>query len=96
MKKRDKRFLNESLDEYGYVAWSLRTKGDITYGNSVVEANLDIADCSKSIGLDFDCEKPRHIQKRIDKLDELLKSLQEFREALEEAKHETYRTKYYY
>lgn len=96
MKKRDKQFLNESLEEFGMVGWSVRTKDDIEWGCDLLSAELIIKDCSNTITLDFDCEKQPHVQKRIDKLETLINSLTDFRDALVEAKQDITNKKFYY
>lgn len=96
MKKRDKKFLNDSTSEFGSVAWSVSTEDG--YDMYVLEGSLQIQDCGSRISLDFDCEKPKHIQKRIDKLDSLIHSLQEMKVALEEGQSEVLgrKPKFYY
>ena len=84
MKKRDKRFLNDSHEEFGYICWSVST--EVTYGG-IVSAELSIADCSKTICLEFDCHEQKHIQKRIQKLDNMMESLHNMREALVEVQN---------
>ena len=86
MKARDKRFLNNSFDE-GAVSWTLKSGKDKPYGEFVT-AYLLISDCSKSVELDFCCENYKHVGKRIDKLDNLIDSLNDLREALVQAKKE--------
>lgn len=96
MKKRDKRFLNESLEEFGMVGWHVKTKEDRSWNGEIVDSELVIKDCNDTIALNFSCDKPHHIQKRIDKLDTLLESLNGLRETLVKAQEETSTRKFYY
>ncbi len=90
MKKRDKRFLNDRQDEGGSVSWEVKVQPSNRHSSNdaTLYGNLSISDCSDSINLDFECYNftPYKVQKRIDKLDELLTSLYLMREALTEAK----------
>lgn len=97
MKARDKRFINNSFNESGAVSWHVST-GETDWGfSNLVNAELQISDCSKTICLDFNVEKETHFDKRIGKLDELMTSLTLMREALVEAKAEHKgKKKFYY
>lgn len=97
MKKRDKRFLNESTEEFGSISWSVVSGDPVNRWDSLVESDLRISNCSKNIHLDFNCEKLSHIDKRLVKLDNLIDSLTLFKEALLEAKKEVKsKNKFYY
>jgi hypothetical protein len=84
MKARDKRFLSESVEEFGSVSWCVHS-AEKSYDNPV-EASLRITDCHNVVNLDFDCRNPdmidKHLSKRITKLDTLIESLIEMRTAL--------------
>lgn len=96
MKKRDKRFLNDNHEEFGSVSWRVTTEGDGGLFNRSVLAELRIADCYKVVSLDFDCDKASHIDKRLSKLDSLIDSLQDMREALVEAKEDVVSSRRFY
>ena len=92
MKARGKKFLSDSYDQNGRITWSVHTGGRFY----LVEASITISDCSRDITLDFDCEKVRHIDKRINKLERLIIELEDVKLALVEAKNEFSKKKFYY
>ena len=96
MLKRNKTFLSQSHQETGNIAWYVSTdRGDQDFFSELVSSDLKISDCSGSISLDFSCEKPSHIDKRIDKIDTIIQELQSMKEGFLEAKKSLQR-KYYY
>lgn len=82
---RDKRFLNDSHYEFGTVAWNVSTHQQ-TSSEFSISADLRITDCSDVINLEFSSrEDPESSEKRMDKLDTLIESLQSFRATLQKA-----------
>lgn len=79
-RKNSKRFLSDTPCEYGSVCWEVSADPEDRY--DLIDSNLRIADCGKSIDLGFSTRKEEHLDKRIQKLDTLIESLQEMREAL--------------
>tara|TARA_Y100001956_G_scaffold80092_2_gene94598 strand:- start:281 stop:580 length:300 start_codon:yes stop_codon:yes gene_type:complete len=79
----DKRFLNSSPHETGYVCWAVGLSVD-NYDYRRVTCDLKIADCTDQIILDFACYKAEDIPKRIEKVDALIDSLQKLRASLVE------------
>ena len=96
MIKRNKTVLSESHLETGNIAWYVSTNGsDYSFLSELINSELKIYDCSGSVTLDFSCEKPSHIDKRIEKIDVLIKELESMKEAFVDAKKSLER-KYYY
>lgn len=90
MKACDKRFLTNNPEEFGSVGWGVKTNPEDYYK---IQAELRITDCYEKVTLDFNCEKEKHIDKRIQKLDNLIESLNLMRDSLVEAKSETFTNK---
>lgn len=84
MKARNKTFLNDSHEETGYISWYVSNEGDLTFGN-VLDASIRIADCSKTVDLDFECWKDADLRKRLAKANILLDELKKFTNSLETA-----------
>lgn len=95
MIKRNKTFLSQGHLETGNIAWYVSTEGEYTFLSELVNSELKISDCSSSVTLDFSCEKPSHIDKRISKIDILIKELESMKEGFVDAKKSLGR-KYYY
>jgi len=74
-----KTFLSNDADETGSICWRVSTP---TGHHLVVEADIKIYDCSRSISLDFDCWDQSQIVERIAKADVLLAEIQAFKEEL--------------
>ena len=84
----EKKFLNNMPSEYGSICWDVR--GDINEdkgGKPYLSGDIRLADCYKSINLDFWCKKPAHFKDRLNKIDTLIGSLLEFRRAYTEARY---------
>lgn len=81
MKEREKQFLNDSHEEFGYVSWRVSVD-KMGHNYYPVNSSLHIADCSDKITLDFDCRDTKSIDKRIAKLDVLIDSLLRMRTTL--------------
>lgn len=98
MKAQGKKFLTDRGDEGGSVRWSVSLNATDDYGlfNPFIEAELILTDCYKSINLEFNCYKARHIGKRIAKLDVLIQELGLFRVALVQAQLESKPKKFCY
>lgn len=79
---RNKTFLSDSHSEFGYVSWYVqhgRDYLDSEHPPNYTSAELRIADCSKSICLDFYSDGKKNHGKRVDKLDRLINELLIFR-----------------
>lgn len=82
---RDKCFLNDSHYEFGTVAWSVSTY-QYSERDFTVNADLRMSDCGDVINLEFGSSAERESsEKRMDKLDTLIESLQKFRAVLQQA-----------
>lgn len=82
----DKRFLSEVADEYSSVGWNVGVENWGGSSKSVIESSLRVADCSRSVTIEFDIyDETDSVSQRIKKVDELVRSLLLFRDALEEA-----------
>lgn len=95
MIKRNKTFLSQGHLETGNISWYVSTDGEFSFVSEVISSELKISDCSGSVTLDFSCEKPSHIDKRIEKIDILIKELESMKEGFVDAKKSLER-KYYY
>lgn len=96
-KARNKVFLNDNHEEFGYVAWFVKPyKNIITGEEGDYTSQLLISDCTHSIGLDFDFENKHQLNKRIEKLDTLITELQSMRKVLESCKDKFKPKKFYY
>lgn len=98
IKRRSKTFLSDSHEEFGYVAWVVKPYSDILSGDEKKEYSCDlyIADCTRSISLEFDFENKQQLDKRIEKLDALIKELNDMRDTLTECKETLFNKKFYY
>lgn len=81
-KARGKEWLNDSFDEHGAVSWSVKAIKD---NDSAVWADVRIQGCDDHIYLDFHYTTPRQLSGRINKVDVLIKQLEEFRNSLLES-----------
>lgn len=82
-----KQFLNNSEDETGYIivkASSPKYEDINNYhaAHPELTAEVQIADCSKKIYLDFSCYKDSDVRKRLDKIDVLINNLLDLRHEL--------------
>lgn len=75
MKYYDKRFLSDRSDEGGSIRWTLDTENRFN-------TEIIITDCSNSVNLDISFYKNKHIDRRIEKLDNLINSLTKLRKCL--------------
>jgi hypothetical protein len=77
---RDKVFLGESHEEFGYIAYNYNLNGPnggCPYmGDRMVSGEVSIADCHNKITLDFGCNNVKTLKKRINKLEVLINTLQ--------------------
>lgn len=89
MKAQGKRFLTGRGDEGGSVRWYASTNNTSPLSYYLLEAELYLTDCSKSITLEFSCDKHKHLAKRIAKLDVLLAELGAFKAVLIQAQDAT-------
>lgn len=80
VRKTVKKFLSDTPYEYGSVCWEVVVDPIDKY--ELVQADLRIADCSKSIDLTFGSRKKKHMGYRVKKLDVLIAELQAMREFL--------------
>ncbi|CAM0109119.1 hypothetical protein VPH70E343_0092 [Vibrio phage 70E34-3] len=82
---RDKCFLNDSHYEFGTVSWHVSTR-QYSERDITVDADLRMTDCGDVINLEFGSSSERESsEKRMDKLDTLIESLQKFRSVLQKA-----------
>lgn len=80
VRKTSKQFLSDTPYEYGSVCWEVFVDPEDRY--DLIQADLRITDCSEKIILGFSSQKEKHIDKRIQKLDNLIDSLKEMRKVL--------------
>ena len=78
MRARDKRFLNDSVKEWGFVGWEIDNE---TEGDTGTYAYIRVNDCNNCAILDFNAQPGKQHAKRLKKLDVLISSLQDFRAA---------------
>lgn len=85
-----KEFLSPCADESGSMVIQIETPltSQITEymirdGSPWVRASMGITDCSRRIELDFDCSSQASFEKRIAKLDKMLKEVQDMRNQYE-------------
>ena len=71
-------WLNGDQAMQGHLIWYVDTQYDI-------DAHVTVADCSRTVSLDFDCGKPAENRKKLKKLDRIIAELTKFRAALVEA-----------
>lgn len=81
-----KEFLSPAAWETGSIVCQIETPlvKDITQyqieqGYTSMHSSIKLSDCSKSITLDFDCHDQSSFEKRIEKLDTMLKEVQDMR-----------------
>lgn len=80
IRKTSKKFLSDTPYEYGSVCWEVCVDPEDRY--DLLQANIRIADCNENIRLQFSSQKEKHLDKRIQKLDNLIDSLKEMRKVL--------------
>lgn len=87
-----KEFLSPCADESGSIVCQIETPRQkdiheyhVRDGSTWVRASIKINDCHKSALLDFDCSTQKGYEKRIEKLDKLLKEVQDMRNQYQEA-----------
>jgi hypothetical protein len=85
-----KEFLSPCADETGSVVCQIETpllkdisERYVEQGNAWMHGHIKINDCSKYVQLDFDCHDQKGYEKRIAKLDKLLKEVQDMRNQYE-------------
>lgn len=86
-----KEFLSPCADESGSMVIQIETPltSQITEymvrdNNPWLRASIGITDCSRRIELDFDCSSQSTYEKRIAKLDKMVKEVQDMRKQYEE------------
>jgi hypothetical protein len=82
MKKGAKSFLNNMPEETGYIAWNINNEPEWCKKKTDLEANLTIADCKKSLRLDFNVYEQLTIEDRVKKVERLQQLLEEFKQEL--------------
>lgn len=94
-KKRNKTFLNDSFDEHGAMSW--KVKVDLGYkGDYQIDAEVRMQACyGEPIEWDFKCSMGT-FDKRIEKVDTIIREFQALREAMLEAKASIPVKKFYY
>lgn len=80
VRKTSKKFLSDTPYEYGSVCWEVLVDPEDRY--DLIQADVRITDCSENIILQFSSQKEKHLDKRIQKLDNLIDSLKEMRKVL--------------
>lgn len=80
VRKTSKKFLSDTPYEYGSVCWEVFVDPEDRY--DLIQADIRITDCSENIILQFSSQKEKHLDKRIQKLDNLIDSLKEMRKVL--------------
>jgi hypothetical protein len=87
-----KEFLSPCADETGSIVCQIETPlmKDITEsrvkeGCAWMYGHIKINDCNKHVQLEFDCHDQKSFEKRIAKLDKLLKEVQDMRHQYEAA-----------
>lgn len=87
-----KEFLSPCADETGSIVCQIETPRQkdiqeyhVRDGAAWVRASIKINDCHKAALLDFDCSDQKGYEKRIEKLDKLLKEVQDMRNQYQEA-----------
>lgn len=87
MKYVTKQFLNDSVDESGYIICTATSdkydelsRYHAEHPSAAVQVQL--ADCSKKIYLDFSVYEDAHVQKRIHKINILINDLEALREQI--------------
>lgn len=87
-----KEFLSPCADETGSIVCQIETprlldisSRDVEDGCAWMHASIKVNDCSKHIRLDFDCHDQKSYEKRIAKLDKMLKEVQDMRNQFEAA-----------
>lgn len=78
--KHRRKFLEGHPEELGYIAWKVGHEA----GNHWTFAHVILADCRRTIQLDFDFYDAEEQVARLRKIDSLIEELQAFRKALEE------------
>lgn len=94
MDKSKKVFLSKDIDERGNLSWYVTLEDSDYSFSSYLDAELQIADCHRTITLDFACGREKDIDKRLKKVDTIISELYEFRDALEACKSKP--KKFYY
>ena len=84
-KAKGKTFLNDHPEEFGSIAWKVKVGGGIFDTAKVIHSELRVADCYKSIDLDFYCKSQKDLTKRIDKLNTMILELLEMKQCLMKA-----------
>lgn len=82
----DKRFLSMRPSEGGSISWDVEAHLGRRKGNTTIAADMKITDCFKQISLDFYSTSPALFKQRIDKIDNLMESLEAFKISLHEAR----------
>ena len=80
VRKTSKKFLSDTPYEYGSVCWEVFVDPEDRY--DLIQADIRITDCNEKIILGFSSQKENHLDKRIQKLDNLIDSLKEMRKVL--------------
>lgn len=94
-----KEFLSPAAWETGSIVCQIETPltKDISQyqiDNGIhMNSSLKLADCSRSVTIDFDCHDQSSYEKRLEKLDNLLKEVQDMRTAYEAMWANTQRNK---
>ena len=81
-KAKGKTFLSDHPEEFGSISWKIKVEGGIFSTGKVIHAELRMADCYKSIDLDFYCKNQKQLTKRLDKLNTMILELLEMKQCL--------------
>ena len=101
MIRKNKEFLSNSHGEGGSINWYVAEGANVDdvcgLFSNIVEGELKLSDCYRTITLDFGCENINQIDKRVAKVQTLLDNLLEMKQALLEAKKiVSQKNKFYY
>ena len=77
-----KEFLNTNPEETGYVAWNVNNEPEWRRNPTDLAANFTIADCRRSIRLDFNVYGDITNEDRVKKVDEIIRHLTDFKDTI--------------
>tara|TARA_S200002703_G_C3746226_1_gene229589 strand:- start:485 stop:790 length:306 start_codon:yes stop_codon:yes gene_type:complete len=101
MIRKNKEFLSNAHGEGGSINWYIATgnciDNDFNMFSNIVEGELKLSDCYRTITLDFSCENIKQLDKRVIKVQTLIDNLLEMKKGLLEAKESiNTKNKFYY
>lgn len=97
----NKKFLSDNTNEFGNIAWYVKAKTSTVIEStkevkvSWIESEIRISDCAKSVTLSMglgvsnpacsDADAKQNLDERLDKINNLISQLEEFKKAYSEA-----------